>query len=125
MTKENKKIKDEGKKLNKERFERCVPIARKIIKLIAEADLPIGETHAHDNTKYNSVAKEILAIMLKHEAKYVDKDFIFQLILQPFDQLKGIVFMSLGDSLDKAIDKKFGKDFRELTLRDMDKILKE
>lgn len=113
-----------GKKeedLNKKRLKEVVPVAKQLIKLIADAGLEIGEVHAHNNDKYNAIAKEVLQSLLDNNIKYVDKDFVFQLILQPFDQIREIVSMSLKESFDTAMNKAFGVEFREIRLSDVDK----
>ena len=112
------------KDLTKEREEKVVPVARKIIKLIIEAELPMGSIHAHDNPKFAATAKEVLGLMLEVDMKYVDKDYLSQVILQPFDSVMEIVKRSLGESFNNAEKKVFGKDFRDLTLGDLDKVLK-
>jgi len=128
MAKLNKLFKSQEKQqkdLTKERDEQLSPVAHKIIKVIAEAVLPLGgELHAHDNPKFVGVTKEVLGIMLDNGVKYVDSTFLFQLILQPFDNTREIVMKSLGESLTRAETKLFGKGYREVTLRDLDKIIK-
>lgn len=113
------------KDLTKEREEKLSPVAQKIINLISEAKLPLGsELHAHDNPKFSSVAKSILGVMLENEVKYVDSTFLFQLVLQPFDNIREIVMKSLSESFNKSEEKLFRKEYREVTLADLDRILK-
>ena len=113
------------KDLTKEREEKLAPVAQEIIEMIANAKLPIGETHAHDNGKFDHVAGEVLKLMLKHEVKYADKSFLFQLVLQPFDIVKETVHLSLTKSFDLVINRALKKDFGDVTLKDMDQILKK
>ena len=120
-----KQIEKAQDQLHKERLEKCVPLAKKLIKEIANADLAIGDAHAHDNDAYEAVAKEILKIFLYEDFKYRDKEFIFQLVLQPFDQIREIVVKSLAQSFDRAINVALKKDFMEVTVMDLDNLLKE
>ena len=113
------------KDLTKERMERVAPVALADLKRIAEAELPVGDHNAHDNDKFNAVAKEVIGDMISGELKYVDKEFLFQLVLQPFDMIGQIVNKSLSESLNKAEKNLFGKEFREVTLSDLDNILKQ
>lgn len=119
----DKKIRKETDKLHQERLDEIVPVAREVIKLIAEANLEIGDTNAHDNDKLYAVAHKILATLLKKNIKYSDRQFVFQLVLQPFDRVREVVSQSLDKSFDKALNRSFGKDFLELRLEDIDKML--
>ena|SRR3990167_1234984 len=113
------------KDLTKERMKKMVPIARQVLEMIVDAELPMGDLHAHNNEKFNSLAKNILQLMLENEVKYIDKDFLFQLCLQPIDMAKEVVLKSLKNSFDQLIEKALKKDFLDVTLLDMDRILKE
>lgn len=126
MSKKKPKIEGNGKErdLTKERLDKLVPLAREIIEAITEAQLPLGDTHAHDNAKFDFVTSKVLKIMLNNEVKYVDKEFLFQLVFQPFDVIKETVLMSLRKSFDLVIDRSLHKEFREFTLLDMDRTLK-
>ena len=117
-------FKGQPKDPTKERTKKMVPIAHTATKLIVEAHLPTGEHQDMDMKQYDAVATSVLQLMLDNDVKYSDKDFLFQLILQPFDLIKETVLLSLKKNLDVAIDRALGKDFRELTLGDMDKVLK-
>ena len=66
----------------------------------------------------------VKCVIIKNEVKYVDKDFVFQLVLQPIDQIKQIVLQSLSNSFDEVLNRALPKEFRELTLKDMDNALK-
>lgn len=112
------------KDLTKERDERLIPLAQKIVELITEAKLPIGDVHAHDNAKFTNVARNILSIMLDANTKYVEKEYLFQLVFQQFDNIAQIVKKSLDESFNSAENKLFGKQYRELTLSDLDEVLK-
>ena len=113
------------KDLTKERNERLIPVAQKIIGLIVEMELPMGNVNAHDNPKFTAAAKTILEEMLDANVKYVDIDFLFQLALQPLDNILQIVKKSLSESFNSAETKLFRKEYREITLVDLDRVLKE
>ena len=111
--------------LTKERLERVVPVAKEALKLIANAELPMGDVHERDNHKFDAVAKDILKLMLDARLKYVEKEFLFQLILQPVGMLKEVVLKSLSNSFDKVIEKLLKKEFRDTDLQDMDNLLQQ
>jgi len=117
------KIKD---KESLKRLTDLTPVAREILKHIVDKELPIKLSFdKKDEEAYDEVSKEVLAILLKHNVKFVDKDFLFQLTSMPLDRIKETIMMSLKFSLDKVIDKALGKGFRELNMEDMDKLLKK
>ena len=118
-----KKLDKELKNAHKKREEEIVPAAMEIFKFLADQNLPMGEFHAHDNEKFESAAKTVLGIMLKHNIKYVEQYFVFQVLRQPLDQIAEIVIKSLGRSFDLAIEKALKKDFREVRLDDLDKLI--
>ena len=53
-----------------------------------------------------------------------EKEMVFQLVLQPFDNLKSVVVESLNQSFNRAEEKILGKDFQELDLQDIDAIIR-
>ena len=113
------------KDLTKERILELTPVARGIVRIIHDADLSVGEVHAHDNVKYDATAKKILELMLKNSVKYVDKEFLFQLVFQQFELVKEVVMRSLSKSFDSALERSLGKEFLQVTLGDLDRVLKE
>ena len=119
----NKKIQKQVVDATKERNNRVAPLAQKIIKIIAEAELPIGDIHAHDNPKFSAVARSVLATLMAEDARHVDITAIFQFVLQPVDMVAEIVKQSLSKSFNTVENKLFGKDYSEVTLKDLDDIL--
>ena len=115
-----KKMRD----LTKEREEKIAPIAQEILELITRAELPMGDVHAHDNAKFDHIAGEVLKIFLREDIKYVDKEFVFQLVLQPIDFIKDTVILSLKKSMDITMERVFGKEFGQIGTKDMDTIMR-
>lgn len=124
LNKLNKKIQKQVQDATKERNERVAPIAQTVIKIIADANLPVGDVHAHDNPKFSSVAREVVSEMLNSEVRHADINALFQFVLQPFDMIAGIVKESLSKSFNDAESKLFGKDYSEITLSDLDDIIR-
>lgn len=120
----DKKMAKQADKYNKQRLEECVPVAREVMKIIAESGLTIGDTHARDTDQYNAVGNQILKLMLEHNIKFADHEFVFQLALQPLDTLREIVVKSLKVKMDYAIDKALGKDYLDIRLSDLDMVLR-
>jgi len=129
----NKILKEKEKDINKEnneRLERCVPLAQKIIEMIAEAKLPIGTLADKDgkmkeevNKKYSEFSAEVLALMLQSNLKFSERNFVWQLVLQPIDQAKEKVINSLNRSFERANEEKWGKDEMDITMGDIHDVL--
>lgn len=117
----DKKIEDETKK----RVKRCIPLAIELIKLLAEKELVLGEADLVANAEvYDEVAKEMLQKMLDACIPYSDRNFIFQIAMQPIEMSQEKVLRNLERSYEIARDKIWGKNFFDLTLEDIDKALK-
>ena len=106
------------------RLDQLVPVAMEMVKQIALRELKVGNLTPKDEEAYLNASTEMLQFMLDSGVKYSDKEFLFQLILQPFDKIGEIVKTALAKSFDNAINNLMGKEFRELTLKDIDNILK-
>lgn len=120
----NKQIAKKQEDATEERNKRVVPIVQKIIKIIADAELPVGNVNAHDNPKFPAVAREVISELLDSEIRHTDITALFQFVLQPFDMVGTIVKDSLSKSFNDAENKLFGKDYEYVTLRDLEDILR-
>lgn len=110
----------------KKRLEVCVPMAREIFALLNEVDL--GDTSV-DKTKflksYEDVALKVIVKMLRMDLKFIDRFFIFQLVKQGAEMLEKQVVNAIEESYNRASTKRMGADYRDLTLKQIDNILKE
>lgn len=118
------KAKDDFEKETRESFERIKPIVRGIIKLVDDQVLPIGNNTEAEDNEYFKVAERVLALMRDQGMKYMEKDTVFQVLLQPFDKIRTIVLAALNKSANHAVDLRMGKQFGDVTLVDLDAILK-
>lgn len=127
-----KKQEEERKNATKERDLRCVPVVKSILKLIAEADLPLGNDvsdgkggYSKETTdKYDVVNKKVLEIMLEADINFTDKNYIFQLLAQPIAIIREDTEKALGLSFDLALKQAFEKDFIDVKMSDIDKMLR-
>jgi len=108
------------------RLERCRPIAQKIIEIIAESNLPTGDLFdkkqqmKEDESKaYEETTLKILRLVLDSGVLYADRNFIFQLIFQPVEQIKLKVLQSIDRSFERADENKWGKDTLDITMDDI------
>lgn len=107
-----------------ESFRRLKPLAQGIIELVAFEKMPMGNNSNEEDDRFFPVAEKVLALMRDADMKYSERENLFALLLQPFDKVRTIVLDSLNRSFNKAFDIKMGKAFLEVTLPDLDTILK-
>ena len=111
--------------LYQERLARSIPVAKKILAIISAH---LDEIRMGDNQEVSAsmtpIATEILNTLLQDKAHWTDKEFIYQLSLQPLAQLGSILETSYSITWDKLIGKKLGKDVLDLTFEDVDNGLK-
>lgn len=81
------------------------------------------------------IAKEMLDVLLKNDLLLTDVDFIEQLVKEQFEQImKHIVFLhandvfqlvtdSLNFALSKAREEHWGKEGKDITVGDVEKVL--
>jgi len=121
-----KKTQKEADKAHKERLDRCIPVAREIIKLIAKhADvIPMGEVE-RDDEGYTPVMIEILTLLLERNIHWTDRDFVFQLANQAYSFPGEVVKENLNHSYTVATGNLWGHPISELTLQDIDKHLQK
>ena len=117
-------FKKQEKDLNRERIAECVPIAKEILRVIVESNLKMGEVDKGTD-EYNEAAKKILQFMLDKNIKYVNNEFVFQLALQPLDMVRDLVTVSLKHSFDAALDKALGNSYQDVTMEDLNRLLKK
>lgn len=108
-----------------ERVDACTPVARQVIKLIAERidEIELGKVENVSKTT-PAIANDVLQLMLDNDVRWFDITFIMQLVLQPFAHVSEKLAVSHSVSFDKFIEKKVGKPVHELTTREVDAGLK-
>lgn len=122
--KEAKKKAKVERDLTAERNERCLPAARKILQIIAK-----GKIEDVDGSQlfgdYVPLVRESMDVFMEHDIRLAEVDYVFGLALMSSDILKNTVNQSLDKSLSTVELKQWGKDGKEITVNDIDKILKE
>lgn len=109
-----------------ERIEKCGPVAKNIIKLIAERidDIKLGKMEDVSSTTPDA-ANAILQLCMDADLRWWDIDFALKLALQPFAHIGEKVAVSQSVNWDKFIEKKLGKSTLDVTAQEVDAILKE
>lgn len=159
MGKKSEKIE---KDWSTEREKKLAPVARELVKIIINADLPIGSLAINHKSDFDKVAQGVIQLMLDNKVNYLDKEFLFQLalrneektivdrytgkidynyngeeksfilgrdtissiVMQPFQIVQSVVVNSLNNNFNKAINKILNKDILDVTINDIDDILK-
>ena len=123
---DEEKMKEMSEGMHKERMERCVPVAQEVLKLIAgkEASAPLGDIVDEDRKWYSEIGLEVIQLFLDRKVHFTDRTFIFQLAMQAIEQTRDAVTNSVELSFDKAMKKMWTKDMDEVTMNDIDAVLK-
>lgn len=124
MSNFNKVKKGKTKDLNVDREKRCIPLAKKIISIVAESKYSLGKLSDKDLKEYDEIALAVISEMLSDDILYSEKEFVFQLVLQAIENTKEVVLRNMNRSFDIALNKRIGKDFKDLKISDIDNILK-
>jgi len=113
----------------KDRLKRCRPIAQKIIEMMAEEKLPMGDIGSKDGSlkkeveeKYYDFSAKVLTLMLDSGVKYSERSFLFQLVLQTYEQTREKVIKAVDMSFERAFTKKW-KDELDITMGDIHEVL--
>lgn len=121
-----KKQEKEADKLHDARLKRCIPVARDINRLLASKidEMPMGDD-VQTSTEYDKVAVDVLALLLKANINWSDRQFVLQLALQPISFVKDIVDNAMAQSWSRVVTGLFKKPASELLMSDVDAALKE
>lgn len=113
--------------LTKKRDEKCVPLARHLLKLLTKKAGKIGSSEDAHQMKLTWIpaAKEALQLYLEADLTLDEVNYIHKLVLQAIGDVENLVVDSLNDSLTRLQKKLFdGKILSELSLKKMDNLLK-
>jgi hypothetical protein len=123
----SEQVKEEEKKedTTEKQLERCIPVARQVMKEIADSGVEIGNLKAEEvDAKFNAVRTSCLKAMLDANLLVNDVSMVLALILQPFELTCKGVESAFQMTLKQAAEKKWGKPSGEITLQEIDEILK-
>ena len=111
--------------LTAQQVSRCVPVAKKILALIAAADLPIGEIKKEEvDSLYDAVVNAALTEMLAGDIHIGDLDYLLNAIRQPIDLFNNRLTHALKITLDNAGRKKWSKEILDVTFKELDEFLR-
>lgn len=116
--------KDYEQDLTAIRDERVIPVARKVLKLIADYDGAVGQVNADGlRASYAPLAKDILQVYLDHDIKSGDLTYIIELIGQMVQSPLGVVHVSHNANMERLEEKILGIRVADITYKQMDAIL--
>ena len=111
------------KDLTKERNERCIPVAQKVLVIMSKGkidDKPQNEMY----NEYKDIARELLKEYLDAKLKLSDIKYVHKLALQAFQISEDLVNQTLNGHLKAATASYWGKDGEEVTVVDLDEKIK-
>lgn len=102
-----------------------VPLARDIIKILASRDLVLGNADQKEiEDFYYNVSEEVLKLIAERDIPFASRHLLFQLVSQAVENTRDITLNALEESYKRCTNKLFGKEFMDLKLSDLDKVLK-
>jgi len=115
------------KDLTQEREDRCIPVAKKILKIIAEKENSVmgAAERGQIVEEYDIILVEVIDLLKKEEVKMIDVNYILQLVLQPLAHLQQYMAESIGKWEKKMFAGIYGKPYGQETLVDLEKKLEE
>lgn len=117
-----KKAQDENERLHQEALDACIPIAQEIFKIIVDSGIKMGDGDFMKTRpkEYVEASKRIMQMMVERNVNWVDRNFIFQLVLQPISHFQSIILQDLQRTFEYQICNLFGvSSFDELKMQDV------
>lgn len=110
--------------LSKERNDRCLPAAREILAITAKGRIDDVDPSGMFED-YSPLVREVMEVLKKHEIKLGEVKFVFRLVMISPTLLEDTVNQSLDKHLSTTEAMFWGKPGDEVTIKDLDKRLKE
>jgi hypothetical protein len=108
----------------KERNDKCIPVVWEIMKIISENKGKIGEVTKEDYDSYNDLQVKVLTLFKEKDLTQNDITYIKALLLQAVELPYNLCSDSILRSYDKAVEKIWGKEEIDISVSDIDKVLK-
>lgn len=109
-----------------EKLVKLIPVAKEILKRVADHDVLIGNiTEDEKKEAYKSFSSEMIDYFVKEELTAYDVEMVFKLAMQAYDSLANVTMNSINLAYELAIKELFGKDKIDVTLKDLNSILKK
>jgi hypothetical protein len=119
-----KQIQKETEDLTEERNARCVPCANDLRAIIAKGRID-SEPSDELFDEYKPLHKEAVELFMAHNIKLSEVHYVFQLVRTGTDMLFNSVSQSLQKNVQLLEEKKFGQLVDDMSVQDLDVLLKE
>jgi len=115
------------KDYEKETNERCFSMAQEVLRLIGTKEKLLfgGYTQKEANEEYKDLVQEIKKIMLEKKLLLEEVNYVMKLVLQPIEATKFILNENFNKLLLDAEEKFWGKSHDDITVEDLDDVLKK
>lgn len=120
------KLKKQKLKTAKEREEKCVPIAKDILKLIGnfECEL-VGLSPQETQKAHDPLIKEILAVLLKYNIALGDISYVMQMVEARFNHVQQWTSASVNQNVSSALQMMWGKHEDEVSFEDIEAVFEK
>lgn len=120
------KLEKEIEKSKSKRDERAIPIAEFMIESYFNNKIGLKADNLSDALKdFKPVYQDIIKKGLEEGWKINDIIYSTKFILRLYESLKNIFELSLNENQETALNQLVGKNIKELTLKDIDEMLKK
>lgn len=120
------KLEKEIEKSKSKRDERAIPIAEFMIESYFNNKIGLKADNLSDALKdFKPVYQDIIKRGLEEGWKINDIIYSTKFILRLYESLKNIFELSLNENQETALNQLVGKNIKELTLKDIDEMLKK
>lgn len=122
-----KQIKEE-RDLTKERDDRILPVVQSFFQIIADKkDVVAGNCFTEEQRVkyYQDVYLKLIDVFEKNNLRIEEGAYMFRVCMQVIEFAKNITENSVDMNLEKANKILWGKEFKKLTINDLDKLLTE
>lgn len=115
--------------LTKLRDDMMIPLAKQVLKIIAAHDdlfFGVKDANPEEGAKYFSAMyeNELLPILKERNLRIADLGYLFQLAMQPVENLRNITLEALQTAFDNATKKHWGVQYiDEVRINDVERAL--
>lgn len=110
------------KNFTDERNERCEPVAKQIIKLIAENNGPLiitAENRLEFVKEYDGLITKVVDLLRETQLPLEEWGYVMRLARVPFDHVDNYVATTIEKNMSEAMEFYWGKKENEVTLEDL------
>ena len=121
-----RELKEMQNQEHKRMVDQCSAIALEVIKIAIEEKVEIGDVTGQRTEAYQRACRRIQELFLEKNLLWIDRQTVFMMALQPFDQLKTFVIDDLNKSYEAGMCKMLGvPSFSEMTMQTLDNHFKK